>query len=304
MDSILFGLTSQTLEMYPPQWQEGVPSSATFSVWGPFDDNDDTAEFSGSATIDSVSTTFDQSSGFGYTNPKIAYLTSTANISPRRFYVAQNAASERELVRVNGINTNDYATLDSPLFKSYANGDSFFGIRIVASVDNTFVATESKISQPMSPYRVRWRYTVNSIVREHWTYFTLSRQSASHNIDVHDLRELWSDVQFEGDKDGLITGIINWAFDRVRYDLRRRNIEISRVRDAEMLDELVRSAAYMGLGIRGYAPGARSVDDFAQQTEKMYAADLEGAVLHFNVDQGPGGNITSEPSRTTVIRER
>src|SRR5688572_28126319 len=96
--SLLTGQTGQLLDFYPPEWVKGVPTSAaTYAVFAIDADLDDAAEFSGTATADSVNTTFSAASGPSQaTNRDRCYLNSVTGIKAGRLYVAANADGQRE----------------------------------------------------------------------------------------------------------------------------------------------------------------------------------------------------------------
>ena len=61
--ALTYDVTGQVVSFWPPQAEviaAGAPTAAaTYSVWGGTQANDETAKFTGSATLDSVATTVD-----------------------------------------------------------------------------------------------------------------------------------------------------------------------------------------------------------------------------------------------------
>src|SRR5688572_27601216 len=86
---IVYGQTGQVVETYPDEWRAGVPSSATCSVYDGRKGLDESAEFSPAVTVDSVSTTVDQASGYSQTNQKRLYIASTSGLVAGRQYLAE-----------------------------------------------------------------------------------------------------------------------------------------------------------------------------------------------------------------------
>jgi len=74
---IVYAETGQTL---PHRFMLGRPTSATFSVFEDYANDDATAEFTGTGTVDSVNTTVDATSGNGTTDAHKINLTATTAI--------------------------------------------------------------------------------------------------------------------------------------------------------------------------------------------------------------------------------
>lgn len=300
---IVYNVTGQTLEFYPP---EGVPdSAATYSVWEGTESNDNTAEFSGTASADSVSTTVDADSGFSQSNRRRVNLTATTNIVVGRDYWLTNAESQKELVRVAAISSGAYVDAEFDLAYDYASGATFEGHRQTLTVDSTFVQDESNLSSPDEPYRVLWSYSVNSVPYRAWTYFDLVRQDRQHGVTIHELRELWPDLpweQFSGDRGLNWDRQIDAAFERVAFDLRAHGIHLSQVRDADMLDELVRSACMMIIAQSGVSPSGYDGAEFRDRMDALYHGDIDKARQKMLLDQGKEGAITRQPLRQLWLR--
>src|SRR3990167_4487361 len=116
---LVYGQNSQALEFYSPVAEviaEGAPTSATFDVYKGTESNDNTAQFSGTATLDATSTTFAAASGYSQAARNKASLTALTNIVAGRRYLATNelAIAQREIaVPVKGVDTTtDYVTLE------------------------------------------------------------------------------------------------------------------------------------------------------------------------------------------------
>lgn len=294
--TIIYNVTGQVLELYPPEWALGIPSSATYSVWAANVGDDDTAEFSGSATIDSVSTTVDAASGASQSDPRKINLTSTSGITVGRWYLLTNAAGQTEMVRADEVVTNDYIRASAPLSYDYAASDTFKGLRIYFTVDPTFVATETKLANSYNPYRVRWSYTEGGISRRHATYFDLVRYQKEHNVTPDDLAEIQGDIELE-DKISRIILYIDAAWERVQKDLTFRNIKAHQIRDAQLRDEIVRCCALLVAAEDGVIPGGRDNETVVLERRQRYMNDLESFVRVVQLDQGLEGNRSGSPIR-------
>src|SRR5688500_11527437 len=149
---IIYGLTGQTVECYPPDWREGVPSSATVEVFPGEVGNDDTTNdgyFTAAATVDSTSVTSNAASGYSQTNRNHFFLGPTSGTVIGRQYLTENNLQQRELAVPKGIASNSHLVLENDLAFDYPSGSSTIkGYRMVFTVDAAWVATEARITGP------------------------------------------------------------------------------------------------------------------------------------------------------------
>src|SRR5689334_9133267 len=92
--ALISGLTGQEVPFYPTAaavLRDGAASAATYYVRGGTTSNDESAEFSGTATLDATSTTVDAASGYSQANRHKLNLTATTNIVVGRRYLVSNA---------------------------------------------------------------------------------------------------------------------------------------------------------------------------------------------------------------------
>lgn len=304
--AITYGVTGQSLELYPPEWAAGVPSAATFKVWEGGDGDDQAVEFEGSATVDSVSTTLDGAAGAARHaatgGRRRIPLTATTNIVKGREYLVENANGQVERVKVVAIASGDYVDVQHDLAYDYASGATFKGLRMTAAVDATFVATEAKLNDPTEPYRVLWTYTLGGVTRKHWTQFDLVRAAKQHGVTVQSLFGAWPSIlQQFSPEERLVAGadLIDEAWSRVETDLKLNGIDPNSVRDPSLIDVLVKEAAMEVLGRRGDCPLGRDLEQFLKESSAIYHRDLERAISgnRLLVSQGTEGEITSDPVR-------
>lgn len=306
--SIVYGKTGQVVEFYPPEAVEGVPSVATVSVWAGTQSNDDTAEYSPTPTIDATSITMDAAGGFfnHEVSRKRLFLPNVSGLVVARSYLAQNLVSQREVVRLSRISSSAPICVDGEhdLVHDYPIGSSLLGMRIYFTVDPTWVADESNINPYDLPYRVRWRYTVAGVVRDHWTYLDLVTVAKQHGVTVESLLEEWPTLWYQLGPDDRVAeagSLIRAAWDRVEMDLRLAGTDPNTLRDSGMLDMLVRAAAMEVLGRqRGTCPPGRDLEQFIRESAAIYHRDFEKAVagnkLTRAADNGTGA-IDSDPVR-------
>ena len=332
--SVIYNLTGQLLEFVPPFAEviiDGAPSaSAAVVVLGGTKSNDDTAEFTATATMDSVSTTVSAGAGYNATSRRVLSLASTASIVVGRQYCVAGASSgQREIVVPASIGTASI-TLEDDLSYVYASSDTLKGLRQTITVDATFIADSSKINMYGSsygssarsprrrrssgtdtlapPYRVRWSYTTGSTSRQSWTYFDVVRQQAKHHLSIHDLREVFPDVtaeEWRGQRGQGFLRQLDAAWDRFQFDVRCSGYDVDMIREGPMVDQLVRKAWLMIIAEAGVCPGNRDLSEFVAEKQKDYVMSyrraIEGA-LNVWVDTGSSGGITPAPARKLTLR--
>lgn len=299
---IIYGQTGQTVEMYPPE-TDGVPSSATVKVFAHDASDDDTEEFAPSVTVDAVSTTVNAASGYSQAASNRMYLASTASMVIGRSYLATNTGTQHEWIIPTSLEST-YVTTQDQICYDYVSGNAVKGLRMSFTVDATWVVAEANISAPTEPpYRVVWTYTVGGIVRRHITYLRLVRAAFKPSVRLADLEAMLpelSDDEPASRRGQQYEWLIGKARDRVRADLSCHEIEPSQVRDTELVDGLVRQAAYYETGLRGWAPHGWDVapwtDRMKADYESLLGRVIAGARLH--LDRGTEG--AASEARTCV----
>ena len=115
---LTYNVTGQTLEFYPPIDEilsdSGPPSAAaTYSVFRGQQSNDDTPILTGTATLDSVSTTVQDLPGPTAANRSSIQLTSGTGVAIGRRYLLTNVSSngsQSQMLVVKSISTNTITT--------------------------------------------------------------------------------------------------------------------------------------------------------------------------------------------------
>ena len=148
---IIFAIAGQSLVL---DVIEGRPSGTpTFSVYWAGDGEDATAEFSGSGSIDSVSTTTTAAAGHSNTNRKLITVVSTTGISVGREYLLTAADGQYEWVEVVAVDSSDLqVTTRSPLQGEYPIGATLVSTRITGSVDDTWAADKNHLVNILCSY--------------------------------------------------------------------------------------------------------------------------------------------------------
>ena len=254
---ILFGVTGQTLYIDCP---EGRPSSVTsVSVYRSEDDDTNTALSAvGSPSIESVSTTTTAAAGYDQTDQKAIPLTSVTSVAAGRTYLLAATTGETAWVPVTAISSLTVYSR-TPLTSAFASGSTFASTRISATVDATWVATASNLSDEAGPYRVTgetlrpgtdedpryravWSYVVGGVTYHHETRFDLTRYIATHTItpvDVDDRFPGWIDRLPNDYRRDQGQALIDEAFRAVKYDLLADGHATRWMRRQDVLGELI-----------------------------------------------------------------
>lgn len=254
---IIYALTGQSFYFDPP---EGRPSGTpTVQVFAAGNDDDGTAESAttGAASVDSVNTTLNGATSIG---TRTLTLTSGTGVTKGRRYLLTDTNGESEWVEVHGI-SGTTCTTKHPLINAYDTGATFVGCRISISVDSTWVATKSRITDVLveeartvpsystapgaAGYRLRWSYTVGSATIG-VSYADLVRYQAKNLVTPLDV-----DRVFPGFLDRLAldyredqgAALVDEAFQAVKMDALADAQLLRRIRDTQVLSELVKYRA-------------------------------------------------------------
>lgn len=326
--AIPFGVTTTVVSFYPPDAElirEGAcTAAATYKVYRGTKSDDEDPEFSGTATLDGVSTTVDAASGYAQTNRQKLNVAATTSMAVGERYLISAAKGHREIGTVTSITSADYVELEEPLAYDYAASDTVKGIRHYFTIDATFIADESNITVYGSnalfdrvadtntiapPFRVRWSYTTGSVAQITWTTLAVVRAPAKTRITGNDLRGLLPDAMLE-----------EWLLQRgqdfapqvlaaerdVRIDARANGYDPDSVRDPEIWDRIVLQKLVLLIAEAKLAGGA-DVGPWLEVAHTKYVQYLEktlGTTLRAWVDTSTTGGITPEPARQLWLRGR
>ncbi len=304
IQKLLYNITGeQTLHLDVP---EGRPSSITsVEVFEQGTGDDGTAESAttGSASVETnPNTTFDSSSGDAQRNPNQLHLAATTGITVGRRYLATNAEGQTETVLIDGVTSGASALSRHPLKNDYESGDSFESTRISISVDDTWIADETNISDDTDPnpgYRVRWTYVVGGSTYVQDTYFNVVRYRAEHDvtaIDVSNVRTGWlNGVPTEGRSDRG-QALIDEAYAILVDDLHAAGIAGEMLRNRRIVNRLTIYGAIMLASWNRAAPGG---DQDAYEIDRdVYSAKLDKFIHSGRTDvavdtEGAGTKVTA-----------
>ena len=318
VQELTFGQTGQTLYLDCP---EGRPSAvASVTVYrSDVDDSGGAESALGSPSIDSASTTLSAAAGYDQTDTKLLTLTSGTGFVAGRPYLLTATTGETAWVMLAAISgTTAYSR--TPLTSAFASGSTFASTRISATVDSTWIATASKISDESGidalrtdtwiqgdadedpRYRAVWVYTVGGIVRRREIRFDLVRYTSQHAITPVDV-----DQRFPGFIDRLPAdyrrdqgqSLIDEAHRAVKFDLLADGHAARWVRRPDVIGELVACRAQAMAAELGVLHGAATLDA-AKAASDIYERRYAQAIRepHIKIGSAPGGAIVG--GRTTA----
>jgi len=246
---ILYNVTGQEVYLDAP---EGRPSSVTsVTVYGMSTGDDGTTESAlGSPSVESnPDTTFDALSGEGTSDPTICNLASITGINVsdgvnRQPYLASNDSGQSEWVEVVETGTGLVKTRH-PLLNSYGVGGSFESVRITATVDSTWVADTTNLTDDLDPnpgYRVRWVYVVDSVSYVRDAYFDLVRYKGLHSVRAKDIDNLspgWLDSLPPEHIADRGAALVDTAYEDLTFDLMESDIPDEMLRNRDVVNQLV-----------------------------------------------------------------
>lgn len=242
---IAFGVTGQSLVWDCPEGRPASVTSVAVYRMGTADSGTAEGATTGSSSIDSVNTTIDAASGFGQTDPRILYVAATTSFAVGLTYIVTSADGAVERFEVAEIDSGNSVTARHPLANAYASADTVVGTRISISVDSTWVASQSNLSDGPDPtpgYRVRWVYVVGSTKYVHDSYFDVVRYPGGHTVTPQDLEE-----EYPGFRDQLPTyhrqdqgrRLVDQSYEQVKWDLIDADIDDAAVRDVDAINRAV-----------------------------------------------------------------
>ncbi len=255
--NITYGITGQTLELRAP---EGRPSSGSVKVFYDYSGDDETPLWTATATVDSVSTTLTATSGAGQNDPSLLNVSPTGIVTTRKYLLSENSTSEVvSPVKISAASINSRHLLKN----TYTTAATLVSTTMTATVDATFVATLSYISDLKDPnptYRARWAYVVAGISYVSNTFFDLVRERVGPQVDIDDL-----DARAPGIVDALATDdateqgrpLIDAAWQAVQADLASIGIDADALRNDQIIDELTILRALSMQAMTGWSPSPR-----------------------------------------------
>ncbi len=266
----------------------GRPTSATFGVFFDEAGDDDSAEFSGTATVDAVSTAIDVACGSSSADPQQIKIASTVGIiTGQRYLVAEGA--KQEWVTPIEIVSGDSVRVRHPLKNDYTTAATFVGTTVTAAIDDTWAADEGNISDQIDhnpSYRVRWEIVYSSATYVEYSFFDVVRASVTHQIDIEDLNDRAPGLIDSCPTEYRIEQgrpLIEAAWKSAQARLAAMKFDTDALRNDLITDELVILKALNILARGGWRPlGFDSLTEYIAVTQQDYDRFIE---QHFQVVQ-------------------
>ncbi len=327
---LVYNQTGQVVEFYPPDdelQRYGAPSAAaTYSAWRGDDSDDGTAEFSGTASLDSVSTTVDQVSYATDLTTRI-YLTSTSNITVGRRYLVENTLGRRKIVKVVAITSAGNVDVDVPVDIDLAVGSTFKGIRHTFTISSSWIQDSSNINvagspalgptlesegsgAPPVPYKLRWTYTTgDSVSRISWAEFDVVRKAFKTGVGINDIRPQIPDVvwqQWIQQRGENFDPQVAEALRLLEFDIRMAGYDPDAIVDPQVAVRLHVQRAICVIALAMDA-GNSSISPFTKFQLETYQTMFQqsiGTGLKAWIDTGSTGAINPDPPRQLWLRGR
>jgi hypothetical protein len=257
---ILYNVTGQSWFYDCPEGRPDASPTPTLSiVLNMSGDNVATVESAttGAVALDAVNTTLSQAVGAGAVSISVASATGIAK--KRRYLLTDTTTGLFEWFEVVAI-VGTTVRGRRPLVNSYASGATLVGCRITIGVDPTWVANQAKISDILATtwrtdkenthewgpgyagYRLRWSYSVNGSPTVSASYGDLVRYTAKNLVTppiVDDRFPGWIDRLPVDHLEDQGQRLIDEAYFSVRVDAMADNQTLRRIRNTEILRELV-----------------------------------------------------------------
>lgn len=283
---ILYAVASQSLHLDCESRPTSVTSVEVFEM---ADGDSDTAESAttGSASIDSASTTVDADSGPSNTTQasRLNVVDTSGFEVGRQYLVTSQTTGASEWIEAMAVASDDYIEARAPLFQDYGSGDLVESTRISISIDDSWAATQSNITgwrDPNPGYRVRWVYrAADGGTKIRYSYFDLARVAGQHNVTAADVDALvpgWLrmlPLDHEADQGARL---ISKAYEQVTIDLHAEGIPDQQARNQDMIDELtVRKTIVLTHEAKALAGGDPLTVELARE---IYTARFGTLVKH------------------------
>ena len=272
---ITFGAAGQVVAYRVPQ---GRPSAASFAAYYEFADDTGPSLFSGSATLDSVTTTLTAASGPSQTDPAKLNMTSTGVVVTRKYLISEGQRSEWiQPVEV----ATGYVRARHPLKNDYTTAATVVGTTITGAIDATFVAALNNLSNPRDPnpsYRMRWDITVGGVATVAYSFFDLVRAPMTCQVDIDDINARAPGLQDSIPVEYNVEQgrpLVDAALRSVQADFAAIGFEMDALRDDQILDEIVILRALSILASGGWKPMGMTSAEYATITRTEYDRFLE-----------------------------
>lgn len=307
-DELHFNVTGQTVAILV---KDGRPTSATFAVQRNYSLDDDTPQFSGTATVDAVSTTTTVAAGQGEADPRRIDLTSTTGIQVGRRYRLSGLGLV-EWVDVVEIGSG-FVRVRHNLENDYAVASTFVSTYLTAAVNSTFIADAAKLSDTadtVPDYRVVWTILVNSTTVLAYSFFDVVRAPISYGVELSDITDrapgLHESLPLE-QRAEQGRQLLDATWRALRADLVKIGVDVNTLRDHEAVDELMVRLALRLLAEGGWHPTQASWAEYVALTtanyDRFFEAHFAVAIKHLQQYQAAGLLQSTAPTDRSFWRK-
>ena len=294
-EQIVYNVTGQSLVH---RFIQGRPTAVTFKVFEDGEDDDADPEFEGSASIDTVSTTVDATSGKSQADPhKLSVAATTALVTGRLYRLTEDGHSR--FVEPVEIVSGDYVRLRHALRHDYAVGATLESTYASVAIDATFIADIDNINDHEDPnpgWRVRLEATIGGSGYVEYAFFDVVRGLVEPHIAI-------SDIEAHGCPNLADTlpahyrpengqSLVSAAERIMRSNLHAIDLNDAALRDNEVLDEYTILIAKRLLASGGWKPSGWEVGEFYTATmaeeERFYERHFSISAKHHTVSGAAG----------------
>lgn len=302
---IIFGVAAQTLFYDPPEGRPAANPTPTVQVFKAQTDDNGTVESAapGAVSIDSVNTTIAMTAAVA--GDQAITVASAAGITRGRRYLLTDTDGDQEWIEVMAVSGVSVA-LRRPLVNGYAIGSTFVGCRLSVTVDATWASNTSNLTDAPTElgagaagYRIRWTYTAGGAAQVGVSYADLARYPAKNVVTapmVDDRFPGWIDRLPVDHRRDQGASFINEAFLAVKRDALQDAQVMRRIRDTEVLSELVKYRANVLAIENNVLSGSQTFTEL-ETAERLYSDRWAQLLRQLPVDNTGGGGATEAIER-------
>lgn len=260
------------------------------------------------ATLDSVNTTLSANAAIG---DYAVTLTDSAGVAVGRTYRIDNLIGQHERIVVTSVNSStDEVGLRDALQYTCASTSTFFGERFSFAVSAANADTRDR------GYEARWLYTIGGVdyaaitsydvVRQKWPDVLLSTDRFKRFVASDLAADIMQLVERKGED---FAEEIAVATERMRGDIRRRDVEIDLFRSHAEFEAVAAEAVLLMWAERGFTPQSWEGDaeGWYEHQLGLYERKLDTALDNTDsYDSDDGGSVseTERLARPAAVRLR
>ena len=272
---VIFEGGAQTLEHVVPE----VVVAATYEITDLSRAQGDADRIldSGAATVPSWTLTLDDPAGPSLPDATLIPVGSTAGVTIGEPGIISAADGLREPVTISAISAGAYVRSASLLAGTYASGDTVKGTRITATTTAGLHDFEDALDD-QRPLRVLWTYTTVAgvlLVSEPIELRRGNRAAASTGPAVQSLLRGWPELKGRLLEGLTIEALAEFTLEQLVAELSIRGQDDTSIMHGDAGRMLLVAAILDQAARRGYSPGMRAPEAFADDVHEDYQRQLE-----------------------------